>query len=109
MKHTPTPWEIKHLPEERPEMTHIIGADGYDIATLNHYRTTEDSAFIIRACNMHNELVDAALEGNGTLNQVFSKLVSGSTPEFNGRKELITEIESAIERFMNVIAKLDGR
>jgi hypothetical protein len=63
MSHTPTPWNTNS-----PDETLILGPDFQVVATTfqdeedyqaNHDNRYEDAQFIIKACNTHDELVEA--------------------------------------------------
>lgn len=56
--HTPTPWIAKPHKGDIKLMATIGGADGIQIA----YTTPENAAFIVRACNSYEELLEALKE-----------------------------------------------
>lgn len=53
-KHTPLPWGQDGLDPDS-----IIGPDGKIIAVTGLFAHELDAAFIVRACNVHYELVEA--------------------------------------------------
>lgn len=71
MKHTPTPWVYEHRSGDHPENSNggwgaigLWGADhnqvlGTDVGWDGGFRepSDEDAAFIVHACNAHDELV----------------------------------------------------
>ena len=63
MKHTPTPWFADGI---------IIESKSGNIGLMNLARPEDESkanaAFIVKACNMHKELVEALKEVLDTLN-----------------------------------------
>jgi hypothetical protein len=75
MTHTPVPWTVNIRKDDY--ISSITDADGYSIIRLSdQYRgypecgedlvmdmESEDAAFIVRACNSHDELVEACKLG----------------------------------------------
>uniref|UniRef100_A0A6M3JP05 Uncharacterized protein n=1 Tax=viral metagenome TaxID=1070528 RepID=A0A6M3JP05_9ZZZZ len=68
MKHTPTPWIIRHNNKEihdrimeQNERGEFIGERPNLIARVGTYDQEDNAAFIVTACNSHDDVV-AALE-----------------------------------------------
>lgn len=51
VQHTPLPW---HIGKSNPHVVY-----GADMTSINQCRTNEDAAFIVRAVNNHDALVNA--------------------------------------------------
>jgi hypothetical protein len=96
-KHTPTPWTIK---KESGSYT-IYGANGDSIANDEMYYPSaplfKDAAFIVRACNAHDDLV-AACE-----RYCLPYIAAASTPTcLGGERD-----KGAVEAFRIVLAALN--
>jgi len=55
MSHTQTPWRLAR-PAKTDVTNYVFGPKG-QIAHVGAYGTQEDAAFIVKACNAHDELV----------------------------------------------------
>jgi len=62
-KHTPTPWSVKlgHCRHDHPDTSaDVVDIEGFPVAnTWCHAWAKANAAFIVRACNAHEELVEA--------------------------------------------------
>jgi hypothetical protein len=62
-KHTPTPWTV-HVLAEKPYVVADVSIRGAQVIATVGGRTAEEqtanAAFIVRAVNAHNKLVEAA-------------------------------------------------
>lgn len=66
MSHTPTPWYVSGFETQAGGNSRVImGGDGFSIAHVMDRTTPEniaDAAFIVKACNAHDELLIALAE-----------------------------------------------
>lgn len=95
-KHTAGPWKLEYIGKTVRVVTDEPGADyGDDVAVLpNTEQCTADAAFIVRACNAHDELVEAAKSAEAIFAR--QKWVDGSTdPEAAALRKLRTALASA--------------
>lgn len=92
-KHTPTPWHLDN------EGRTVVGADGIQICTPHGLRNPQpfvNAAFIVRAVNMHEELL-----------AVSKSLIAFLQEPMHKRAE--TELEGIVLRMHKAIAKAEGR
>jgi hypothetical protein len=93
-KHTATPWTLTHIGGsnfavqefeirgmfgDKPNVRPIFNKDRSAIDGATIFCSPEDAAFIVRACNAHDELVKALLHSFAVLDQL-----SSSTNNLNG-------------------------
>lgn len=109
MKHTPTPWSFDSSEFRK---FHINGATHANIVTVHNgwYDSEESSkglsgneiranaAFIVKACNNHEKLLDMAKKS-------YARLLS--LGQYEGR--LTIDGQGQLNEFVNVIAEIDGR
>ena len=69
MKHTPTPWRADSGPELSAHIgPYVYGPDNVPVAYVDYQHvgdgalSNENAAFIVRACNAHDDLVAAVEE-----------------------------------------------
>lgn len=60
-RHAPTPYRAEHCPDNGGSLE-LYGKEGECIATLRNGNKEENAAFIARACNAHDELVEILQE-----------------------------------------------
>jgi hypothetical protein len=78
-KHTPTPW---HVGERDRSDQRIIKGEHIEIATLWHHSVKSlyiemeaNAAFIVRACNSHDQLVTAMRDGRVAIDVLMARLI----------------------------------
>lgn len=90
-KHTGAPWRAQIAERSDGEVTvaHITSADGIAIAQMAmHDNVRANAAFIVRACNAHEELVKALRAANEKLWK----------EGFTTADETIAQIEAALSK-----------
>jgi len=93
-KHTPGPWE--DCPDFYNGGDHYIwpvGANGVQIATVHdNSQVDANAAFIVRACNAHEELVEA-------LRELIDQLEGIGIPDWHGAEGLdLSQARAAIKK-----------
>ena len=91
MKHTPGPWFADGI---------TIESNSGNIGLMNLARPENESkanaAFIVKACNMHEELVEACKEAAGALGSFM--LLPGYKAKLTGMTNILYFIEAAIAK-----------
>jgi hypothetical protein len=60
-QHTPTPWHVEESADHGiGKFRGIFGPDGFEIVNQHGVLTKSDAAFIVRAVNSHEALLEAA-------------------------------------------------
>lgn len=96
-QHTPTPWDTKPTAGDHQQI--IWDDSGKTIALV--YTDASDAAFIVRACNAHDELV-AAL---ATLHEV----ANGMEPDRTMSNRDWAELDAAITKAHLVLEQVKAR
>jgi len=103
MKHTDLPWQVKHSDVEDQYL--ITGPGGCYIALVDDQGEPIDNQanaeFICRACNSHEELVEALTEARDYLNTI------GNTLPEDVEDFVCNSVEDVEDRLSKAIAKAD--
>ena len=84
-EHTPTPWRLAEQTQRAEDQvcTHKIrtlDGDDYYSGLVAEADLESDAAFIVRACNAHDALVEALTDARKRLHS--AALITGTDPEF---------------------------
>ena len=102
-KHTPGPWKViggtcifAGADDETRLLAHTEEADEFEV--VGFWETRANAAFIVRACNVHDELLEAL---QAILDDYFAWLESDYTPAFTERfleSQLYKQVSSALAK-----------
>ena len=104
-EHTPTPWHIEPYYALGPEQE-IVGSNGEPICTVlgskDFTEDTEgwiepDAAFIVRAVNCHEELVEALEFAHSHVDELCDAWERGAISEHDGKGGLRSNRNTAVE------------
>lgn len=96
MKHTKLPWTIEYDHKGRAA---AIGSDNILIAALSGRDPKGNAEFIVRACNSHEDLLEACREVQRALTSPSRKLLDSTRQE----------MEPLLQAVNAAIAKAEGR
>jgi hypothetical protein len=98
MEHTPTPWKVVKTPkQEGGNITQIYGGDGFEVVTRvrsAERSTAKNAAFIVKAVNSHEELLEALKE--------IVQIELDQDPESRNVQD------EALAQYQSIIAKAEG-